>query len=224
MAHELPDGEIVNDSFSTNAPHVQASAWRILRYDREFRAMAGSALVLVLIEGALLAGAVVLFLTGHWILGSLAALLALPLLKTAIIVSIYMPKGLMMVKSMYRNALLTPGIVVSANPLRLACLAAMGNGMGGDFWGLKVIETGDIPLHDGRVGEVVPCVSVFESGDEVERWADFTPRPISWGTADPAEVRRCLAKLDQDELKRAKELVAAKRFPAESGELLVLDA
>jgi hypothetical protein len=223
MPDDLPDGEIVNGSFSTNAPHVQASSWRILRYDREFRDVVRSALIIVLIEAALVGGAVWLFATGHWILGSLAALLALPLLKTAIVVSVYLPRGLMMVKSMYRNALLTPGIVISANPVRLACLAAMGNGMGGDFWGLKVIETGVIPLHAGKVGEVVPCVSVFDSGEEIERWADFTPRPISWGTADPAEVRRCLAKLDQDELKRAKELVAARRFPAEPGKVLVLD-
>jgi Protein of unknown function (DUF3239) len=164
-----------------------------------------------------------LFATGHWIIG----LVLLPVLWFTGKIT-WMLRLIPMIKKamtqFFKSALLTPAVIEKTNPLTIVCLAAMGNGSDTEYWGLKRLEIGSLPLHPLRPGEVFPCVSVFQSGDADDHWVDFTPRPISWGTADATKLKSLMQKLDAPEIEILKRLVAQGKLPKKTNQLLLLDS
>lgn len=207
----VPDGEMYNNSFSTNAPHVEASAGRVFRFDPEMRAVRRIMLSTLSIYSVALIGTILLFATGHYIWGTLLAIPVLLAAKFAwkfVCVLLMLPRE---IRQWYRNALLTPAVVVSLTPLRCLCTASLGNGGEEEYIGVRVLAM-ELPETEAKVGKVLPCVSVFTPGDFDDRWASFDPRPIEWGTDDPREIARCMQKLDADDKKHLQE--AYRRYNA----------
>jgi hypothetical protein len=218
----VPDGEIVNNSFSTNAPHVVLDFNRFIRYDPELGTMVRMIRRFSLVFAVTLIVDITLFATGHWIVG----LLLVPVLWFTGRFALMLRMVPMIRKAMtqfYHSALLTPALIEKTNPLTIVCLAAMGNGSGTDYWGLKRLEIASLPLHPLKRGEVFPCVSVFQSGDADDHWDDFTPRPISWGTADTAKLKQLMKKMDASEIEHLKRLTAQGPLPSKTNEILLLD-
>lgn len=207
LSDGLPDGKVINDSFSTCAPHVKASLFRIYKYDQEFRSFIRLSIVLICVFIGLCFLSINLYMHGRYILGTLAALPLLLIGKLSLKLIVMLPLGLKMAKEFYYNALLTPAIIIKDDPIRLACLANMSNGLGDESFGLKIIEVAAIPEHKIERGEMVPCVSTFQAGEHVERWSDFNPKPISWGTGDRSEIQRCAKKIDSEEIEKLKRLL-----------------
>jgi hypothetical protein len=105
-------------------------------------------------------------------------------------------------RMVYDSAALTPAVIVSHKPLRCLCIASLSSGAGGDYLGVRVMSGWELPETTIAAGKAVPCVSMFAPGRHPARWDDFTPRPIKWGTDDPAELSRCLSKIDAEDRQR----------------------
>ena len=218
-----PDGDIRNDSFSTCAPHVRLQVLRFLRHDPEVGGVVRLMLVLAGVFAAALLGTLALFLTGHWVWGALLTPVTWLAMKGARL-ALHLPRVLAAMRAAYQGALLTPAIIERLEPLTVVCLAALGNGMGGDFWGLKRLQLRSLPVHPLRVGELFPCVSVFERGAAQEHWVDFTPRPIAWGTGDEAKIRDLVVKMGTVEPGHLRRCLREGILPQEVGKVLILDA
>lgn len=218
----LPDGDIRNDSFSTNAPHVRLEFRRLLRYDQEMRGMVRFLFVLVAIFAVLLAGDIALFATGHWIWGLLLAPLVWFSGKFAWMIRL-LPQMKEGVSQLFQNALLTPGIIEKVDPLTILCLAPMSTGMGPPYWGVKRRRISALPFHTIRKGEVFPCVSGFQDGDATDHWSDFDARPIAWGTSDELKIKDLQMKLDAESAAHLQRLMRTGPLPKEPDKVLILD-
>jgi Protein of unknown function (DUF3239) len=102
----------------------------------------------------------------------------------------------------FENGLLTPGIVLSSDPLRVAVMACMSHGGGQPCWGVRRLDLDRLPAHPHRPGTRVPFVSIFEPGELLDRWAGFNPCPISYGTGRKERLEACVAKLGALEFDR----------------------
>ncbi len=197
----MPDGDIINNSFSTNAPKIRASFLRILKYDRSLASAFKGACVIFLIASAAIGGCIWLYATGHWVWGTLLAIILFLFKQVIGMVFLGVCLAPRRIKQMYGNALLSPALIISEKPLRCLCTANLSNGMGEDYVGVKIIEPSQLPISTIKIGRAIPCVSTFEDGEHDDRWDDFSPSPIEWGTGDKNEVKRCMEKLDEDDRK-----------------------
>ena len=90
-------------------------------------------------------------------------------------------------------------------------------------WGLKRLKIRELPLQKIKVGEVFPCVSTFTPGAHPAHYADFNPRPISWGTGDALTVRFLLEKLGSEEPGHLRHCFKRDIIPADNQHILLLD-
>jgi hypothetical protein len=67
----------------------------------------------------------------------------------------------------FKNALLTPGVVVSEKPLAVVILASLNNGSGPRYYGLQRLSLSSLPYHSTTLGTRVPtvCSSPVEARD-----------------------------------------------------------
>ncbi|GDY11757.1 hypothetical protein LBMAG53_06350 [Planctomycetota bacterium] len=216
-----PDGAVINESYSTNAPHVKASLWRLMKHDDDLRLWSN----LILIAGF---GVFFLSVWGARLIsqdqvlwGGILLALGIALLVFLLYFSILFLRALHMTRVMFYNALLSPAMIISLDPLKLACVAEMGNGRDGDYWGWKMREVKDLPGHHRQLHEIIPCVSVFRDGPG-DHHADFDPRPICWGTSDKKEVERCLQKTDREALEQLQMLIRDGNFAQLSDEVRIV--
>ena len=217
------DGEVINDSFSTCAPHVNASMARILKYDDEFRGNVIMIIIILLIATSVVTLSIILFIYGHWILGTIL-LIPVVLARNIIFNLLYnFPLIFKRTKQFYHSGLLTPGIIIDVNPVKLLCLAEMGNGMGFECYGLKMIKIKQLPSHAGQINEEIPCVSVFQEGESYKLWGDFDPKPISWGTDDVDILKKCIEKIGREQFKILQNLIAKNLFLDENNKLILFD-
>lgn len=223
IKNSVPDGEIVNDSYSTSAPHVKASFLRILKYDNDWRGSFKFAVALIAIVLFFIVLSLYLFIHGRYIWGSLLALPVLFFGKSAFLMLFMLPMMISRMKQTYFSALLTAGVIVSVKPLRIACLVNIGNGSGKTFYGLKIIEIDELPEHKVQLNEFIPCVSTFESGENLFRWKDFTPSPISWGTSSAEDILRCKKKIDLVDFENALKTFREGKFSKKHGEIVILN-
>lgn len=117
----------------------------------------------------------------------------------------------------YRNGLLVPGIITSVAPLRVSVVAEVQSGDGPNprdiVWGVKQLEVPALTLHPEQLGELVPCVALFgPSNDGV--YTNYEPRPLAWGTDEPAVIEAARAAIDPEEWQTAA-LLAERTPPAE---------
>lgn len=99
----------------------------------------------------------------------------------------------------YELALATPAIIIeNSGKLKLLCLANVLAAIGGeDKYAVKIIEVESVAPISGRVGTKVPCASMFEPGLG-NYHADFSPKPVSWATADNAEINRVTQSMSEE--------------------------
>lgn len=104
------------------------------------------------------------------------------------------------VTSLFVEGCVNPAVVISVNPVRLACYADL-TLAGGTWPALKVLQLPDSQKawSDASVGERASCVC-FYRGDSQEAgmWADFHPIPDRVLTAASEELERLRAGLEQD--------------------------
>ncbi len=220
------DGEIVNNSYSTLAPKIRASFWRYVRYDEVFRFAVLLALALALVafvlggigdtleksggRGLATFGSVLVFLGG---LSTLAAIAA----------GVLVWKVWKRLAVIFENGLLTPGIVLSSDPLRVAVMACMSHGQGQPCWGIRRLDLDKLPAHPHGPGTRVPFVSIFEPGELPDRWAGFNPCPISYGTGRKDRLDACVAKLGALEFDRLARCIERSLVPDGDDRIVLVD-
>ncbi len=156
------------------------------------------------------AGLPFLLLSGLLVLAGLALLLLL--------VVGYRKKALY-----FENALLTPGVVVSKEPLAIVILGPLGNGSGPEYHGLQRLDLHRLPLHAHEPGTRVPTVSAYYPGVDLDRWVAFNPEPISWGTYKRANIEQCFHRLGTEDFDRLDACIARGLIPKDEDELILLD-
>lgn len=163
---------------------------------------------------ALTAGAFVLH---WWVVGGL---LALPVVALGLLL------GLMTWRTsvVYHNGLLTPGLVVSTNPLEFVAVANMSTGFGPHCWAMCRVDIARLPVHGEAVGTTFPCVSFFSEGEELDRWEKFTPQPLSFGTGNRKLLAAQRAKIGEADFEELQQFFVDGKIPKTTGEMVWLDA
>jgi hypothetical protein len=149
-------------------------------------------------------------------LGSLLALIALA--DVALMIAGYHSTA-----RYFKNALLTPGVIVSSRPLTVVVLAPLGNGQGPAYQGLQRLDLRGLPYHARTPGTRVPCVSAFNPAEGLDRWLSFIPEPICWGTGRRELIDRCFERLGTGDFERLDACIARGLIPASADELILLD-
>ena len=99
----------------------------------------------------------------------------------------------------FSSGLLVPGLVVGVNPIKLLVLAEMQSGEDDPTcWGLKMLSLNDWPEAHPKIGDRVPCASLF-GGSFKGVWMNMEPRPLIWGTGDPDVLSEALSSIEDHE-------------------------
>jgi hypothetical protein len=123
----------------------------------------------------------------------------------------------------FKNALLTPGVVVSEKPLAVVVLAPLGNGSGPAYNGLQRLSLSSLPYHSSTPCTRVPVVSAFLPAESLDRWLAFSPELICWGTGRRANIDQCFERLGTEDFERLDACVAKGLIPKDDDELILLD-
>jgi hypothetical protein len=198
-------GAMVNESRATSAAKAPLSPVRFLWYKRETRPLIKTWVVLA-------APCAVAFVLDWWIVGGI---LALPCLALAGLCWWICRQETVI----YRHALLTAGIVVSKQPLAFVALANMNNCGGAPDCALKRVDILRLPSHPEEVGTLFPCVAGFQEGPRSDRWGDFDPQPLCFGTSNRQLLAARAAKLSED-FASLRALFEQGKYPRKAGELL----
>jgi|GEM_PF-4785796 len=157
-----------------------------------------------------------LLAAGFYTIGTLVGLVELLVLLVTVM-------GYQAAARYFKNALLTPGVVVSSNPLAIVVLAPLGNGTGPEYHGLQRLDLRMLPYHDHAPGTRVPCVSAFVPGIGLDRWVCYQPEPIVWGTGNRAKIDQCFDRLGTEDFDRLDACVSKGLLPRDDDELILLD-
>ncbi len=166
-------GKMLNLSTATYAMNIKPDEDQIKKFD-EYRGKTNTlkytVIALVLLFGGLSA---YLFQTGHWIFGSISVIITLLLLLFSLSIGN---------NSAYESGLITPAIIIETNPIKIIALADMRSEEDQEkiILGCKKMTLKNLPNHHIKIGEKVPCVSLFSMAHKGYR-QNFEPRPISWG-------------------------------------------
>jgi hypothetical protein len=208
LPSEAEGGAVVNHSRATSAAKAPLNPLRYLWFKTEPRLLAQIWLVLE----AVAAGT---FVLKWWIAGGIVTALCVAL--TGLLWWICRQTAVI-----YQHALLTAGIVVSKQPLEFVALANMSNSGGAPKCALKRVDIIRLPSHPEEVGTLIPCVSGFQAGPRLDRWGDFDPQPLCFGTGNRKLLAARAARLSED-FASLQELFEQGRYPRKAGELLWLD-
>lgn len=220
------DSEIVNRSYSTRAPKIRPRFFRWVRYHSEFKLLFYGALVLLGIGVVLWGGGMELSDRLDGPLAGIAkaiGVIGFLMLLLGIGVALLLRWLWKHTAIHFANALLTPGIVISREPLRVAVLANISNGVGKTYHGVRRLDLPALPVHEHEPGTRVPFSTTFREGDHAERWGDFNPEPICFGTGDRKAINECLSRIDGEEFDALELCIRSDRVPASADEILVLD-
>ncbi len=203
------DGDIINDSWAACAAKIRLNPLRYLWFKPETQ------LLLQIWIGLAVATTLALVLR-WWIVGGI---LMLPFLLLS---------GLLWwisrrVAEIYQNALLTAGLVVSLKPLEFISLANMDAGSGNTAYAVKRVSINRLPGHPETVGCQFPCVSGFQDGPTSQRWGDFNPEPLSFGTGDLELIEARRKKLGEAAFIQLQKAFVQGRYPKESDKLVWLN-
>lgn len=202
-------GDIVNGSRAACAPRLRMNPLRYL-----WSSILGPFFRGWLVLAALTTAA---FALHWWVAGGL---LALPLVA----VGLMLGWATWRMSVVYHNGLLTPGIVVSTNPLEFVAVANMSTGFGPHCWAMCRVDIARLPVHGEAVGTTFPCVSYFNEGEHFERWGKFTPQPLSFGTGNRKRLAAQRAKIGEADFEELQQFLAAGKTPKTTGEMVWLDA
>jgi hypothetical protein len=208
LPDEYEGSAIVNESRATLAARAPLNPVRFLWYKPETRLLVKAWVVLAVL-------CAVAFVLGWWIVGGIVALPCLALSALCWWIC-------HQVAVIYQHALLTAGIVVSKQPLAFVAVANMNNCAGAPNCALKRVDILRLPSHPEEVGTLFPCVSGFQDGPRRDRWGDFDPQPLCFGTGNRQLLAARAAKLSED-FASLRELFEQGKHPRKAGELLWLD-
>ena len=186
-------------SFATNEAGIKADINRIRECDSEFKKISEAVKVVSIIWLVLLVPALICFYFGWWIIGAIILVpFVLIALKTWMTVLLFPLIKKRMLQS-YELGLATPALVIeNSGKLKLLCLANMLAAIGGEYkYAVKIIEVDTVAPLSGRVGTQIPCASMFEPGPG-NYHVDFSPRPLSWATADKSELNRVIQSMPEE--------------------------
>jgi hypothetical protein len=210
-------------------PGFDPEPLRFAYYQPAMRILIVFGAVVALLAAAAIAGGYALSAPGGgWWPGFLAALcylLGACLVLIGLFDLLFLVVGYDAAAKYFKNALLTPAVVVSEKPLVLVGLAPLGNGEGPGYSGLQRVDLNmsGLPYHPRKRGERVPCVSAFERGEGLDRWLCFRPEPISWGTGSRRRIDACFDRLGDADFDRLDALIASGLVPKDADELILLD-
>ena len=157
-------GEVLGGAAATVCPGFDPDPLRYLLYQPAMRILLIFGLVVALLAAGCIAAGYALRIPG----GLWPGFLALPfyglgvlLVLIDLIVVAMMVMGYNATARYFKNALLTPGVVVSEKPLAVVILAPLGNGTGPDYHGLQRLTLSSLPYHAHTPGTRLPVVSAF---------------------------------------------------------------
>lgn len=202
-------GEYFNDSVATRAVNIDPDMAKVRRLDIFHQSYQQLFRWLSIIGAVLLLGGIALCFNHHPVWGGLLIVLSLPVLFLAL----RLPQTLK--GDAYKNGLLIPGIITSLSPLTVLCVANVRAGGSDDdetgiVWGAKQVIVKQLTVQPERVGEQVPCVSLFGriSADGAV-YQGFEPRPLAWGTDDARIVEQARRAISDEEWLLLPHLAAA---------------
>lgn len=202
-------GDIVNETFSMRAAKVPLNFLRYCRYSTPFRLFVQCMLLFASLAALLL-------FFRWWILGTLVAL-------PALLLAAWLPRLRTYTARIFQNAALTPGVVVSTNPLEIVSLADMNTGGGPASLAVKRVALRALPGYSTAAGTRFPCVSGFQDGPTTKCWGNFDPVPLSHGTGDAQLLAERAARLDAAEFAELDALIAAGRIPTQADGILFVN-
>jgi hypothetical protein len=219
-------GEELGGASASICPGFDPEPLRFLFYQPAMRILIVFGVIVALLTAGAFAAGYALRIPGGWWPGWLSlpfygigVLLALILLLDLA----FLGMGYGATARYFKNALLTPGVVVSSRPVTLVVIAPLGNGHGPSYQGLRRLDMKSLPYHNHAPGTRVPFVSAFHPAEGLDRWLTFEPEPICWGTGRRELINRCFERLGTEDFDRLDALVARGLVPASEDELILLD-
>lgn len=194
-------GEYFNDSVATRAVNIDPDMAKVRRLDIYHRRYQQLFRWLSAIGAGLLLAGIALCIWHHPVWGGLVIVLSLPVLFLAL----RLPQTLQ--GDAYKNGLLIPGIITNLTPLTMLCVADVRTSgddepdeTTGIVWGAKQVVIKELTVQPARLGEQIPCVSLFggTSPDEAV-YVAFEPRPLAWGTDNAAIIEQARRAIDDEE-------------------------
>jgi hypothetical protein len=220
-------GEALGGAAATVCPGFDPEPLRFLFYQPAMRILiVFGAIVGLLTVGAFAGGYALRVPGGGWWPGLLALLFYIVGILLAFILLIdlaLLAFGYGPSVNYFKNALLTPGVVVSSKPLTIVVLAPLGNGQGPAYHGLQRLDLKMLPYHAHTPGTRIPFVSAFQPAEGLDRWLAFNPEPICWGTGRRHLIDRCFKRLGTEDFDRLDACVAKGLIPRDDDELILLD-
>lgn len=142
-----------------------------------------------------------------WIVAVMAGVFALGCLAMVG----YIPRKMGSMQHTYATSELVPAIIAEVRPRGVTLLALVDRTVdrsAGKLPALVARNCGEIPGHESRVGERVPCVAVV--GNRSARGKDnlyqfISPLPIAWATPDKAVRRRLEKEIPAGEWERLRQ-------------------
>ena len=101
----------------------------------------------------------------------------------------------------------TPGVIVSLDPMLIAVLTNLSKGVG-DYHVIKIIEQrfSTVMEKPPFVGATFPAVALYQQSEDesLPYWEDFDPRPIEFATADQSAIKNILSRMEKTDWKELK--------------------
>ncbi len=219
-------GEALGGATATVCPGFDPEPIRYILFQPAMRILLIFGLVVALFAAGCFAGGHALATSGAWLPGLLAWPvygLGVLLVLIDLIVIALMVMGYNATARYFKNALLTPGVVVSEKPLAIVILAPLGDGTGPDYHGLQRLSLSSLPSHPRTPGTRLPVVSAFLPAEGLDRWLAFSPELVSWGTGRRANIEQCFLRLGTHDFERLDACVAKGLIPKDDDELILLD-
>ena len=219
-------GRVVNNSRSTNAPGVRMGSFRFIRNHAAARFLGQVCLFIAFV--CFPAGVGGMFLVEKSgsrpleILGGFLVVVANLTLLVGLAAGLMLALLCRKMATIYREALLTPGVIVSVEPLAFAALANMSTG-GEDHPAVQRFRLDRLPAHPHAAGTRFPCVAFFQAGERRDAWGDFTAEPLCFATGDRAVLDGRMAAIDPADFARLEAAIAAGEIPDEPKEVRFLD-
>ncbi len=186
-------GQELNNSVASRAINMEADDELLKQYDPYSQKHLRTSRITFFVGLLCLGAAIKMIAGGSWIIGILLILLTLGLWFAALAT-----KGLALGIA-YQQGLLVPSIVVNTNPIQIVVLAPLqGSDALPPLNGAKKITVTHLPLHEAKVGEKVPCVSLF-GGNQGGYYTNFEPRVMSWGIGSKEAIERAISEIDEEE-------------------------
>jgi hypothetical protein len=227
---EEPDyrGAALGRAVASVCPGFDPEPIRYLLYEPAMRILGVFGLVVALLAAVAFAAGFALRLPGGvwwtsllaFVLFGLGVLLVLVVLTDLLL----MLMGYHATARYFKNALLTPGVVVSEKPLAVVALAPLSNGSSGEYHGLQRLNPSSLPYHAHQPGTRVPIVSAFVPAEGLDRWLAFSPVPVCWGTGRRDRMDECFRRLGTEDFDRLDACIARGLISKDEDELILLDA